>query len=314
MLDVLVMGAGGVGGYYGGLLGRGGHRLSLVARGPHLHALQANGLRVETAEEGEFTVPVDARAAAEPGRYADLVIVAVKSYDLEEAIACIDPAVGMRTTVLTLLNGVESGERLAQAFGPERVLDGLVYIESYIKQPGVIFQAGGSRRVVFGNRNGPNAERERNLLATFAAAGWKVDLADNVVGALWTKFAYLGPYAAFNTVTGLNSGKVCEVEEAKALMRQMVSEYVAVGNAEGARLDQTVVDGIMDSFQNAMVGMTSMLRDRVGGRRIESDALVSSVVRRGARAGVPTPVTKILATLLKPMEAGGTPPPTRGHG
>jgi 2-dehydropantoate 2-reductase len=304
------MGAGGVGGYYGGLLGRAGHRLSLIARGPHLHVLQTNGLRVETAVKGDFTVPVHARVAPEPGRSADLVIVAVKSYDLEEAILCINPAVGAHTTVLTLLNGVESGERLAEAFGPERVLDGLVYIESYIKQPGVIVQVGGSRRVVFGNRNGPNGERERKLLETFEAAGWEVDLADNIVGAQWTKFAYLGPYAAFNTVTGLNSGKVCEANEAKMMMWQMVSEYIAVGNAEGAGLDETVIDGIMDRFQNAMIGMTSMLRDRVAGRRIESDALVSSVVRRGAKAGVATPVTKILDALLKPMEAGGPPPPT----
>jgi 2-dehydropantoate 2-reductase len=309
-MEVLVMGAGGVGGYYGGLLGRAGHRLSLIARGPHLHVLQTNGLRVETAAKGDFTVPVHARAAPEPGRFADLVVVAVKSYDLEEAILCIKPAVGAHTTVLTLLNGVESGERLAEAFGPERVLDGLVYIESYIKQPGVIVQVGGSRRIVFGNRNGPNGERERKLLETFAAAGWEVDLADNIVGAQWAKFAYLGPYAAFNTATGLNSGKVCEANEAKAMMRQMVSEYIAVGNAEGAGLDETVIDGIMDRLQNAMIGMTSMLRDRVAGRRIESDALVNSVVRRGAKAGVATPVTEILGALLKPMETGGTPPPT----
>lgn len=304
------MGSGGVGGYFGALLGRAGHRLSMIARGSHLHALQRNGLRVESVADGGITLPVHARATPEPGTFADLVIVAVKSYDLDEAIACIDPAVGTHTTVLTLLNGVESGERLADVFGPERVLDGLAYVESYIKEPGVIAQVGGPRRVIIGNRNVPNGEREQKLQQTLAEAGWNVELTDNIVGALWSKFAYLGPYAAFNTVTGLNSGQLCKAEETKAMMRQMVTEYVAVGNAEGAGLDEGTIDNIVDRFENTMIGMTSMLRDRTNGKRIESDALVTSVIRRGAKAGIPTPVTQVLDTLLKPMADGMASPLT----
>jgi len=162
---------------------------------------------------------------------------------------------------------------------------------------------------LFGNRNGANGAREQHLLAEFTAAGWNVELADNTVGALWTKFAYLGPNAAFNTVTGLNSSQLCQSTECMDLMRRMVAEYVAVGNAEGAKLPENLVDQLVERFQNPIIGVTSMRRDRVAGKRIEVDSLVTVVIRRGKAANIPTPVTDTLNALLQPMAAGGAPLP-----
>ena len=307
-MRVLVMGTGGVGGYFGALLGRAGHDLCVIARGTHLDALQNHGLSIETVAEEDFTVPVQALSDPQPDHNVDLVIVSVKSYDLDEAIAKFRPVVGPGTTVLTLLNGVESGERLAQVFGPDRVLDGVVYIESFIKSPGVVAQVGGPRKAVFGNRNGPNGEREQRFFRDFLAAGWQVELAENVVNSLWSKYAYLGPYAAFNTVTGLDSAQLCRSPECESLMQRMVEEYIAVGNTEGAAFGSDAVQVIIDRYRNPLVGQTSMYRDRLGGKRIEADALVGAVIHRGARAGVPTPVAEMIYTMLKPMAAGGTPP------
>jgi 2-dehydropantoate 2-reductase len=307
-MRVLVMGTGGVGGYFGALLGRAGHDLCVIARGAHLDALQNHGLSIETVAEEDFTVPVQALSDPQPDHNVDLVIVSVKSYDLDEAIAKFRPVVGPGTTVLTLLNGVESGERLAQVFGPDRVLDGVVYIESFIKSPGVIAQAGGPRKAVFGNRNGPNGEREQRFFRDFLAADWQVELAENVVNSLWSKYAYLGPYAAFNTVTGLDSAQLCRSPECESLMQRMVEEYIAVGNTEGAAFGSDAVQVIIDRYRNPLVGQTSMYRDRLGGKRIEADALVGAVIHRGVRAGVPTPVAEMIYTMLKPMAAGGTPP------
>lgn len=307
-MRVLVMGTGGVGGYFGALLGRAGHDLCVIARGTHLDALQNHGLSIETVAEEDFTVPVQALSDPQPDHNVDLVIVSVKSYDLDEAIAKFRPVVGPGTTVLTLLNGVESGERLAQVFGPDRVLDGVVYIESFIKSPGVIAQAGGPRKAVFGNRNGPNGEREQRFFRDFLAADWQVELAENVVNSLWSKYAYLGPYAAFNTVTGLDSAQLCRSPECESLMQRMVEEYIAVGNTEGAAFGSDAVQVIIDRYRNPLVGQTSMYRDRLGGKRIEADALVGAVIHRGVRAGVPTPVAEMIYTMLKPMAAGGTPP------
>ena len=307
-MQVLVMGAGGVGGYFCALLARAGHDVSVIARGTHLDALNANGLTIETVAEDHFTVPVHAVATPESGYNPDLVIVAVKSYDLEDAIANFGSVVSPHTTVLTFLNGVESGEQLAEVFGPERVLDGVVYIESFIKSPGVIAQVGGPRKAIFGNRNGDNSEREERLCEYFLEAGWQVELAGNVISALWSKYAYLGPYAAFNTVTGLNSAQLCQAPECESLMRRMVEEYIAVGNTEGAAFGVDAVEVVIDRYRNPLVGQTSMFRDRLGSKRIEIDALVGSVIKRGVAVGVPTPVTEMIYSLLKPMAAGNTPP------
>ena len=303
-MKVMVMGAGGVGGYLGALLARAGHRVTVLARGAHLDALQQDGLRIESTVENAFTVPVRALPAPEAGQLTDLVMVAVKAYDLDDAIARVRPAVGSDTTVLTLLNGVESGEKLAASFGPARVLDGVMYIESFIKSPGVIAQTGGPRRVVFGNRSGPNGERENALLSAFSEAGWNVELTDNILGSLWSKFAYLGPFAAVNTVTGLGSARLCSTDVCSRLMETVVSEYIAVGNAEGADLSPDTLETVMGRYRGSIVSMTSMLRDRVAGKRIESEALVGSVVRRGRALGVPTPTTEHLYCLLAPMAQG----------
>ena len=135
-MNVVVMGAGGVGGYFGALLARAGHRVTVIARGAHLDAVQKEGLRVESIAEPSFTVPVHALSAAEPDVTADLVLVAVKTHDIADAVDRFRPAVGPDTALLTLQNGVDAAEMLAKDFGAERVLEGAVYIESRVRSPG----------------------------------------------------------------------------------------------------------------------------------------------------------------------------------
>lgn len=304
-MNVLVMGTGGVGGYLGALLGRAGHRLTVIARGHHLDALQSDGLRVESVADGEFKVAVHALSTAEPDVVPNLVLFTVKSPDTGPAIGRIRSAVGPNTTILTLLNGVDSGEELAAAFGPEHVLDGCIYIECFIRSPGVIAQTGGPRRIVFGNRNGENGEREKMLLDTFTEAGWNAELSDNMLGALWSKFAYLGPFAAVNTITGMGPAKLCSEDRCSRLLHAVVSEYTAVGNADGAALPDDIVTRTMDALSRSTIRVSSMLRDRMANKPLESEALVGTVVRRGARHGVPTPITETLYCLLGPMADGG---------
>ena len=302
-MNVLVMGAGGVGGYFGALLARGGHRVTVVARGAHLDALQQNGLRVESAVEPSFGVPVHALSSAEPGVVADLVLFAVKTYDSLEAIDRIQPSVGADTAVLTLQNGVDSGELLARHFGAERVLEGAVYIESHVRAPGIVAQEGGPRRVIFGRRSG-NGERETTLLDAFKAAGWQAELAPHVLRTLWTKLSFLGPFATLNAITGLRADQLCSQDACSMLVHGLIAEYAAVGNAEGAELPPDIVETSMERVRT-FTGTSSMLRDRLAGKRLESDSLVGSVVDRGAARGVPTPLAGSLACLISPMRDGG---------
>ena len=307
-MNVLGMGAGGVGGYVGALLARAGADVTVVARGPHLDAIKRHGLRVESAIEPSFAVAVEAVEAVEPGYEADLVLLAVKTYDLDEAAAAIEPAVGRGSTVLTMQNGIGPGEALAERFGAERVLEAAVYIESHVGSPGVIAQDGGPRRVVFGRRAG-NGEREAALLDTMRQAGWEAELAPHILGTLWTKLTFLGPLAALGTITGLSAGQLYAQDASAALIEAVIAEYAAVGNADGAGLPADAAATAMERVRG-FAGMTSMLRDRLAGRRLESDALVGAVVRRGAAHGVPTPLTASLDALLAPMRDGGAVPPT----
>lgn len=304
-MDVLVVGAGGVGGYLGGLLARAGHRLSVVARGASLEALSRQGLRVESVADGTFTVPVEAVPTAPQGRTTDLVLFTVKEYDTQGAIEQTLAGVGPHTQVLTLQNGVVSADHLAAAFGRERVLEGLIYIESYVKAPGVIAQEGGPRRVVFGKRSG-NGAREQALLGTLREAGWQAELADDIITALWAKLCFIGPFAALNTLTGLRGPFLAGESVSGGVARALIGEYVAVATAEGARLPADMVDATLERMRTFM-GLASMLRDRVAGRRLESDALVDDVVRRAASHSIPVPVATMLAALLAPVREGGSP-------
>jgi len=138
VMKIAIVGTGGVGGYFGGLLARGGHDVAFLARGTHLRAIRARGLRVD-AVDGSFTIaPANATDDPEEIGPAELVLMCVKTYDLVAALDQIRPLVGQQTTILTLQNGVEAPEQVADRFGRPAVLPGVVYCEVTVKEPGVI--------------------------------------------------------------------------------------------------------------------------------------------------------------------------------
>ncbi len=304
-MRVLVMGSGSIGGYYGALLARADHRVTFVARGAHLDAMQQHGLRVEQADGLPFVIPVHAMSTPEPATIMDLVLFTVKAYDSEEAVQRIRPAMGPHTMVLTLQNGVDSGDVLAAALGRERVLEGAAYIEAVVKSPGVVAQLGGTQRVLFGESSGEETPRARQLLDQLREAGWNVEISPHIKRELWSKLAFISPFAAVSTITGLPMGPLRECPECLELMKESVGEVVAVGNAEGAALPPDAEERALEALRAfPATGLSSMLRDRLAGKRLEVEALVGTVVRRGKRRQVPTPVTRSLYALLAPMKEG----------
>ena len=303
-MRVLVMGGGSIGGYYGALLVRAGHRVTFVARGPHLDAMQRHGLRVERVDELPFVIPAHALSAPEAGTTMDLVLFTVKAYDSEEAVQHIRPAMGPDTVVLSLQNGVDSGDVLAAALGRERVLEGVAYIEAAVKSPGVVAQLGGTQRVLFGESSGEETPRARQLRDQLREAGWNVERSPHIARELWSKLAFIGPFAAVSTITGLPMGPLRERPECLELMKEAVGEVVAVGNAEGAGLPPDAEERALAAMRTFPAqGLSSMQRDRLAGQRLEVAALVGTVVRRGDRRQVATPITRSLYALLAPMLA-----------
>ena len=203
------MGAGAVGGFYGAALAGRGHAVTFVARGKHLDALRDGGLVIRGGGRSTVLRPLDAVAdPAAAGGAFDLVLFTVKGYDTESAARALRPAVGPATSVLTLQNGVESGERLGAAIGVDRVLVGITLLVTTIAEPGVIVQASPVQRVELGEPSGELTPRLEAIAAALRDAGVEVRVTRDVRRAVWDKFIRLAPGATLATACRATLGEL----------------------------------------------------------------------------------------------------------
>ena len=299
-MKIAVMGTGGVGGYFGGLLARAGNDVTFVARGPHLEAIKANGLRVESANDGNFTVHGEAVEDTSQAGPQELVLFAVKMYHNSAAIEAVKPMLGPHSLVLTLQNGIDNGQQLVEAFGREQVLIGSCYLEGRIREPGVVTQ-GGPGRASFGELEPGITERCRKLLAVFQEANWRVDLEENMPGMLWKKFSYLAGSAAVGAATRTLFGEMRTIPETRAVIQGAIEEILEVGRASGAPIMEDSLEWCLTSLDNfPATGMSSLGKDFLEGRPVELDGLTGAAVRMGRQYRVPTPINDTLYGILKP--------------
>ena len=299
-MDIAVMGAGGVGGYFGGLLARAGNNVTFIARGAHLTAMRSNGLRVISSNDGEFVVPGQASDHPAEVGHQELVLFTVKMYHNDDAITAIAPMVGPDTIVLTLQNGIDNGERLAEVYGPDRVMIGSAYLEGRIAEPGIVTQ-GGPGAASFGERTTGITERGKRLLDVFQTAGWRVELLENMTGMLWKKFAYLSGSAGVCAASGCAYGELRSVPETRSAIQEAIAEALAVGEAAGAPLEPDSLEWSMNALDNfPATGMASLAKDFAEGQPVELEGLTGTVIRMGRQHGVPTPINNALYAVLKP--------------
>jgi 2-dehydropantoate 2-reductase len=304
-MKIAIVGAGGVGGYFGGLLARDEHDVAFMARGAHLRAIRARGLRVESAD-GAFTI-APANATDDPDEIGpvELVLLCVKSYDLLATLGQLRPLVGPGTAILTLQNGVEAPELVAANYGREMVLPGVVYCEVAIKEPGVIFQGSPMRRIIFGEFDGRPTTRARAIADAFAAAGVDTVLSDNILGALWSKFCFICGMSGVTTLTRRSVGPILEDEEARLLLRAVVEEARAIAVAQGVRFEADPVEAGLATFARfAPEAKSSMQRDLERGSRLEIEALNGAVVRLGRDLGIATPANQAIYAALRLAVSG----------
>jgi len=300
-MKIAVMGTGGVGGYFGGLLARAGQDVTFVARGPHLDAIKRDGLRVASDLSGEFTV--DAKATDDTATLGtvDLVLYTVKMHQNEEAIRAVAPMVGPDTVVLTLQNGIDNGDKLEAELGESHVMIGIALVQARIGGPGLIEQLGQVGRIVFGEVARGLTPRGENLLEQFRTGGWNAELSDNALGALWQKFIYLTASASVNAVTQIEFGEMRTVPETRELLALAFQEVIDVGRAHGAPIGDDIMEWCMSSLDGFPAdGMSSLANDFRLRRRVELEGLTGTVVRMGQEAHVPTPIHNTIYALLKP--------------
>ena len=299
-MKIAVMGTGGVGGYFGGLLARAGHEVTFVARGAHLQAIQERGLRVESANDGDFTVAGQALEDTAGAGAQELVLFTVKMYHNAAAIAATRPLLGPDSLVLTLQNGIDNGQQLVDAFGRERTLIGSCYLEGRIREPGVVTQ-GGPGMASFGELEPGITERCQRLLAVFQEAGWRVDLQENMPGMLWKKFSYLAGSAAVGAASNSVFGEMRAIPETRAIIQGAIAEILDVGRAWGAPIMDDSLEWAMTSLDNfPAAGMSSLGKDFLEGRPVELEGLTGTAIRMARQVGVPTPINDTLYAILKP--------------
>ena len=300
-MKAAVVGAGGVGGYFGGLLARAGHDLTFVARGAHLEAIRRNGgLRVESQNDGDFQAPGRGVEDTVEAGVQDLVLFTVKMHHNAGAIATLPPMVGPDTVVLTLQNGIDNGEQLAEALGREPVMIGSAFMEGRISEPGVVTQ-GGPGTAGFGEMSVGITERGERLHGEFTGAGWRIELHENMVGMLWKKFAYIAGSAAVCAAANCVYEEMRTVPATRSLIKQAIEEALEVGRASGAPIMGDSLEWAMNSLDRFPAqGRASMAKDFTEGRPVELDGLNGAVIRLARRTGTPTPANDFLYAVLKP--------------
>ena len=304
-MRIAVFGTGGVGGYFGGRLAEAGEDVRFVARGAHLAAMREHGLSV-TSPAGDFVVhPVHASDDPATLGQVDVVLVAVKAWQVAEAAGALRPMLGATTFVVPLENGIEAPDTLAAALGRERVLGGLCRIISYIEAPGHVRHAGVPPSVAFGELDGPGrSPRAEALLAAFARArGVKAEIAEDVRAALWEKFLFIAAASGVGALTRAPVGIIRTQPETRALLTQALTEIHAVALARGIALPTDGVERTLKFVDSLPVdGTMSMQRDVMEGRPSELEAQIGAVVRLGEAAGVAVPLHRTIHAALLPLE------------
>jgi 2-dehydropantoate 2-reductase len=300
---IAVYGAGGVGGYFGGRLAEAGHEVHLIARGAHLDALRANGLRVRSGR-GDIEVRVPATADPAGIGPCDIVLFCVKSYDTLDAAAHLAPMLGGSTGVVSLQNGVDNEAAIAGVIGWHHVIGGASFIFATVAEPGVIEHTGGPSSLSFGEWDGTRSERVRAFADACVAAGIPTEVPDDIQVVLWSKYAFICAQAGLTATTRLPIGEIRSDPAALALLRALVEEVVAVAQAEGVALPDTVVDGHLRSIMALPEGgRSSLYHDLMAGHRLELEALHGTLTRLADKHAIPAPAARAVYAILSPWAA-----------
>ena len=304
VMRIAIVGAGGVGGYFGGRLAAAGADIIFLARGRHLQALRTSGLHI-ASPKGNLHLP-GVNATDDPATIGrvDVVFFAVKLYDNASATRLLPPLVGPDTVVIPFQNGIGSVDLLTHTVGRVHVAGGVAYVSAVIVEPGVIRHAAVDR-LVFGELDGTRTPRLERLLEACRAAGFQATLSDHIEIDIWSKFVHLSAFSGMTAVTRLPIEPLRDDPDLFAMYQAAVMEAMAVARAQGVALTAQVFDEAITAAHKLPPNTkSSMLEDLERGKPLELPWLSGAVVRIGSEVGVATPIHHFIATVLKPHVTG----------
>ncbi len=302
-MKTLVFGTGGVGGYFGGMLAKAGCNTTFIARGTHLEALKNKGLTVKSYK-GDFTIkPVQVTNNITDVNKVDLIILAVKSWQVQDVAKMLLPVMHKETVILPLQNGADNADKIAQVVGKEHVLGGLCKIISFVEAPGVINHKAYEPEIVLGELNNKITDRVKQIKNLFDTAGVKCTISDAIQVDIWKKFLFITTVSGMGALTRVPISTFRKDNNIRELLKQTALEIIAVANAKQIPIPEAAVNMVLEVIDSLAEGATaSMQRDIMQGKPSELDNFNGYIVAQGEKLGVKTPVNAFIYHCLRPIE------------
>jgi 2-dehydropantoate 2-reductase len=302
-MKILCLGAGAIGGYFGGrLVEAKAADVTFLVREGRRKQLTADGLRVDSTF-GNFVAPVETVGEGEIKGPADYILLTCKAYDLDSAIASIRPAVGPHTAIIPLLNGLSHIDTLNAAFGRERILGGIAKIGITMQADGLIKHLNDWRFITFGEQDGLISERASALKAAFDKTSVVAEAVPNIMHQMWEKLVHLASLASMTTLMRANVGEIARVPGGTALMQEMLRRNAAIATKAGFPPGQAILDGFNKLFADTSATYTaSMLRDIERKGPVEADHIAGFMLARAEEYGIDPTLHRVAYIGLKAYE------------
>ena len=301
-MNIVVIGAGGVGGYFGGKLAKANFDVTFVVRGKHLKAIKNKGLQVKSIL-GDFTVHPKVTDSIQTIKNPDLVVLGVKSWQVTEVAEQLQSVITKNTMVLPLQNGADNADKLRAVLPKDNVLAGLCKIVSKVESPGVINHFTFEPEIVFGEYDNYKSHRIKQLKTVFDAAGFKNTLSDDIHLDIWKKFLFIGTISGIGALTRAVFGVIRGIPEIRKIIKDTANEMVAIANAKGIGLTQQDVEMVIKVIDGLDYNTTaSMQRDVMEGKPSELENFNGYIVSQGKELGVETSTNAFIYHCLLPQE------------
>ena len=302
-MKILIYGIGGAGGYFGGKLAKAGYNVTMIARGKHLEAIQKYGLSVKSIN-GDFRVfPKLATNNLKEVSPPDLVILGVKSWQIEETATLLKPIIAEETMVLPLQNGADNAEKLLRILPKKNVLAGLCKIVSFIESPGIIKHASYEPLITFGEIDNSMTPRIKKIQEIFNNSEITNNIPEDIQLEIWKKFLFIVTISGIGGLTRVPLEKIRESGYLIDVMQKTALEILAVAHAKNIALTPKHIEEVFEIIRQQPPGTTaSTQRDIMDGKPSELQNFNGYIVNEGTRLGVPTPVNRFIFECLLPLE------------
>jgi 2-dehydropantoate 2-reductase len=297
----VIMGSGGIGGFFGARLAHAGEDVWFVARGNHLAEMKKHGLRIKSTA-GDFAVPPGKMTddVASVGT-ADVVLFCVKSYDTEAAAQQLSPILRDGSLIIPLQNGVDNEDKIRKSISHGDVYGGVAYISSRITAPGEITEVGGFQRIVFGPQGPVINSHANETHEAFLRAGIKSQLQDDLTKELWRKLIFIASMGSLTALSRLTHGEILANQRMVSLMFDAMREVQSVAWKLGVEVEPVDEPRVLEGLKRFSDDTrSSMYFDLAAGKPMEIEALNGTVVRLGEQLGVPTPIHRVIYSVLLP--------------